>query len=231
MGDEATREYFCRPDAEAAAKRLSKLQSKYHDLSIEILEQPKYARGRPKNGEPRQVKEIQYALAVVPREKTEAVATKREEAGCFVLLSNVPKEGELAHTEAEVLKVYKEQHGIEQNFAFLKDPVIVNSIFIKKPHRIEALGLVLLLALLIWRLMERSLRQHVETSKTKLTGLNKRLTDSPTSYMITKMFSSVMVIKAGNQRKLARPLSHDQYDYLRALDLDFKIFTIPKPPG
>jgi transposase len=231
MGDEASRKYFCRPDAEAAAKRLSKLQSKYHDLSIEILEQPKYARGRPKNGEPRQVKEIHYALAVVPREKTEAVATKREEAGCFVLLSNVPKEGELAHTEAEILKVYKEQHGIEQNFAFLKDPVIVNSIFIKKPHRIEALGLVLLLALLIWRLMERSLRKHVETSKTKLTGLNKRLTESPTSYMITTTFRSVMVIKAGNQRKLARPLSRDQYDYLRALDLNFKIFTIPKPPG
>jgi hypothetical protein len=79
--------------------------------------------------------------------------------------------------------------------------------------------------------MERSLRRYVETSKTKLTGLNKRLTDSPTSYMITTTFRNVMVIKTGNQRRLARPLSHDQYDYLRALDLNFTIFTVPRPPG
>jgi hypothetical protein len=33
--------------------------------------------------------------------------------------------------------------------------VIVNSIFLKKPKRIEVLGLILVIALLIWRLMER----------------------------------------------------------------------------
>src|SRR2546428_7306932 len=44
----------------------------------------------------------------------------------------------------------------------VKDPVIVNSLFLKKPERIEALGLVLLLALLLWRLMERQMRAHVE---------------------------------------------------------------------
>ena len=41
-----------------------------------------------------------------------------------------------------LLELYKNQSGIEQNFRFLKDPVIVNSIFLKKPSRIEVLGLV-----------------------------------------------------------------------------------------
>ena len=68
-----------------------------------------------------------------------------EEAGCFVLLTNVPTAGDLAHSAREILTVYKEQHGTEQNYGFLKDPVIVNSLFLKKPERIEALGLVLLL--------------------------------------------------------------------------------------
>ena len=58
----------------------------------------------------------------------------------------------------EILKAYKDQYGIEQNFSFLKDPVIVNSIFLKSPQRIEVLGLVLLLSLLIWRLIERQMR-------------------------------------------------------------------------
>ena len=49
---------------------------------------------------------------------------------------------------------------LEQNFGFLKDPLIVNSLFLKKPERIEARERVLLLALLLWRLIERTRRVH-----------------------------------------------------------------------
>jgi len=38
--------------------------------------------------------------------------------------------------------VDKDQHGTEQHYGFLKDPVLVKSLFLKKPERIEALGLV-----------------------------------------------------------------------------------------
>jgi hypothetical protein len=38
--------------------------------------------------------------------------------------------------------VYKEPHGVEQNDGFVTDPVVVNSLFLKQPARIEALGLV-----------------------------------------------------------------------------------------
>ena len=65
---------------------------------------------------------------------------------------------------------------MEQNFGFLKDPLIVNSLFLKKPERIEALGLVLLLALLLWRLLERSMRAHVDTTATVLAGWDKKAT-------------------------------------------------------
>ena len=41
-------------------------------------------------------------------------------------------------------------------------PGIVNSIFPKKNERIEVLGMVLLISLFIWRLIERSMRQHIE---------------------------------------------------------------------
>jgi len=80
------------------------------------------------------------------------------EAGGFVLLTHVPPAGAVAHSARDVLTVYKEQHGTEQNSGFLKDPVIVHSLFLKKPERIEALGLVVLLALLLWRVMERTMR-------------------------------------------------------------------------
>ena len=79
------------------------------------------------------------------------VSTFREEAGCFVLISNVPKVTEdkkKRYDSKAILETYKDQYGIEQDFGFLKDPVIVNSVFLKKPRRIEVLGLILLTSLL-----------------------------------------------------------------------------------
>ena len=66
-----------------------------------------------------------------------------EEAGCFGLLTNVPTAGALAHSARAILTVSKDQHGTEQNDGFRKAPVIVHSLFLKKPERIEALGRVL----------------------------------------------------------------------------------------
>jgi transposase len=148
--------------------------------------------------------------------------------GCFVLLTNVPTEREMAHSAREVLRAYKEQHGVEQNFAFLKDPLIVNSLFLKKPERIEALGLVLLLALLLWRLVERALRVHVETTGSTLIGWDKKATQKPTAFMMMTKFAAVMVIKVGGQRQLAHPLSTVQQQYLLALDVPATYFTSPQ---
>jgi transposase len=49
---------------------------------------------------------------------------------------------------------YKEQYGIENNFRFLKDPIIVNDTFLKKAERIEALGFILLISLMLWNLIQ-----------------------------------------------------------------------------
>jgi hypothetical protein len=127
-----------------------------------------------------------------------------------------------------VLRAYKEQHGIEQNFGFLKDPLIVNSLFLKKPERIEALGLVLLLALLLWRLVERTLRVHVETTGTPWTGWDKKATQKPTAFMMMTKFVAVMVLKVGDQRQLAHPLTTIQQQYLVALRVPATYFTAPQ---
>jgi hypothetical protein len=158
---------------------------------------------------------------------TERISRREDEAGCFVLLTNVPTAGDLAHSARDSLTVYKEQHGTEQNYGFLKDPVIVNSLFLKKPERIEALGLVLLLALLIWRLMERAMRRHGDTTSTPLPGWDKKATERPTAFMMVTKFAGVIVLKRGHDRQLARPLSAVQHHYLTALDVPATCFTLP----
>jgi transposase len=228
---EATRqEYFCQADAEAAAGKLRALQSAYHRVEVVVEERPQYGPGRPSQKRPRVSKALRYGLQVTLHERAEVIAHKRQEAGCFVLLTNVPTAGEMAHRAGEVLRAYKEQHGVEQNFAFLKDPLIVNSLFLKKPERIEALGLVLLLALLLWRLVERTLRGHVETTGNPLMGWDKKATQKPTAFMLMTKFAAVMVLKVGGQRQLAQPLSVVQQAYLNALGVPVTYFTLP-PSG
>jgi hypothetical protein len=148
-----------------------------------------------------------------------------EEAGCFVLLTNVSTAGDLAHSARDILTVYKDQHGTEQHYGFLKDPVMVNSLFLKKPERIEALGFVLLLALLLWRVMERAMRLYVDSSSTSLPGWDKKATERPTSFMMVTKFAGVIVLKLGDHRQLARPLSVVQQRYLTALDVPVACFT------
>jgi transposase len=222
----ARQEYFCHADA--AAAKLRALPSAYHWVEVEVQERPKYGPGRPSSTQPRVVKARRYGVQVTLHARAEVIARKRQEAGCFVLLTNVPTVGEMAHSARAVLQAYKEQHGIEQNYGFLKDPLIVNSLFLKKPERIEALGLVLLLALLVWRLVERTLRVHVETTGKPLTGWDKKTTQKPTAFMMMTKFSAVIVLKVGSQRQLAQPLSPIQQQYLLALGIPATYFTVPQ---
>jgi transposase len=109
---------------------------------------------------------LRYAITGTLVQKPEAIDTLREQAGCFVLITNVSLEGppnsNIPYDGKTVLQAYKDQNGIEHNFSFLKDPVLINSVFLKKPERIEALGLILVLSLLIWRLIELQMRSHLE---------------------------------------------------------------------
>ena len=62
------------------------------------------------------------------------------------------------------------QGSIERRFAFMKDPEIVDSFFVKKPERVEALGYVLLMVCLLFSVLERRVRQAGEPLPTLSRG-------------------------------------------------------------
>jgi len=219
--------FFCRADAQAASEKLIHTASGgYHRIMVDIEKLPKYGRGRPAQNKPRTVLRYEYRLTAKIVEAPEKVDPLRLQAGCFVLITNLI--GQQNEWPApDLLKLYKSQIGIETNFSFLKDPAIVNSIFLKKAERIEVLGLILLISLLIWRLMERSMRQYVEVNDCTLTGWERRPTKKPTSFMMTTKFAGIMVITMGKNRQLARPLKDFQREYLQAMGVTPEIFTVP----
>ncbi|MDY6845170.1 MAG: IS1634 family transposase [Thermodesulfobacteriota bacterium] len=220
------KDFFCFADVQAAQAELSKTKCKYHVLNSKIEERPKYKRGRPKGGI-HEIKEMRYGLLATVIEDEQSVSKLRQEAGCFVMLTNVPKKGKDSYDAKDILKAYKDQYGIEQNFGFLKDPVIVNSIFLKRPERVEVLGLVLLLSLLIWRLIEREMRQYVERGKRDLPGWKKRRTTRPTTFMLMTNFQRIMIIKIGDNRRLNKPFTEKQMEYLVSLKVDPNAFIKP----
>jgi transposase len=219
--------FFCRADAQVAGEKLKrKANARYHRIKVDIAKVPKYGRGRPAKGKPRIALRHEYVLTTKIAEAPEKVAPLRIQAGCFVLITNMIEQQD-TWPAPELLKLYKSQIGIEKNFSFLKDPAIVNSIFLKKAERIEVLGLVLLISLLIWRLMERSMRQYVQNNDCTLSGWEKRPTTKPTSFMMTTKFAGILVITIGKHRQLAKPLKPFQRQYLKALGVSDEVFTVP----
>ena len=93
----AQQEYFCRADADGAAAQLRAVHTAYHRVEVTVEERPVYGRGRPSPHTPRPVKAIRYRLTTTISPETERIRRLEEEAGCFVLLTNVPTAGDLAH--------------------------------------------------------------------------------------------------------------------------------------
>ncbi len=102
-------EYYCCEDASAAADKLREEGSSLHYLDCEVKEKVTYCRGRPpRNGE-RKVSKVRYVLEGKLVERIDEVERAKAAAGCFVLLTSVPEEGEMAHTPSEILAAYKER--------------------------------------------------------------------------------------------------------------------------
>lgn len=213
--------FFCHPDAEAAVAEVP--STAYHRLEVHIEQRPRYAPGRPKKNVTRVPVTIDYVLRTEIIEKREAIDQRRQVAGCFVLLSNLPREDD--YSAEQILRTYKEQHAIEKNFGFLKDDQIVNALFLKRPERIEALGLILLISLLIWRLMEVVMRTELQAREATVPGWDNKPTARPSAYMVTWKFKGVLILCINGQRMLGKPLTETQQAFLLALEVPVSCFT------
>jgi hypothetical protein len=216
-GEAAKQAYGWHAAAEAAAAKLRALQRAYHHVAVGVEERPQSGPGRPSHQQPRVINARRSGLQLTLPARAEVIARKTPEAGCFVRLTHGPTAGEMAHRAGDVLRADKAPHGREQNCGVLQAPLMVNRLFLQKPERMEALGLVCLLALLIWRFMARSLRLHVEMTGHAWPGGDQQETTRPTACMRMTQCTAVMGLQVGPQRQLAQARSAVQQPSLAAL--------------
>jgi len=107
--------YGCRADAAAAAATLRAVPPASHRVDVTVEERPMDGRGRPSSHKPRTIKTMHYRLKTTIKPDAERIRRRADEAGCCVLLTNVPTAGDLAHRARDILTVDKAQHGTEQN--------------------------------------------------------------------------------------------------------------------
>jgi len=163
-------------------------------------------RGRP----PKNMKieyETFYKVNYEISEKESKIKSEQQKAGMFVLITTDFHK----FTDKEILVEYKGQTSVEMSFKFLKSPMIVDKIFLKKNSRIEALGYLMLIALMIWTLMEREVRQNISKP---LIGPGNIEMAKPTAWAIMMMLSSLKIVAYKNNdlclRSFVKPPSENQ---------------------
>lgn len=192
--------YACLPDAEAAAHRFINEQGDEHfSVTSRIIAEEKRKPGRPgKNSSTDTIYRVEYEALL----DQEAVQRTKKQASCFVLITNLDR----SYSPHEVLKQYKAQSKVETSFKFLKDPLLVGPIFLKKPGRVEALAYVLLIALLIFGLLERRVRKAMKSESEPLIIPGKVKTFSPTGRKILESLETIMTVSTAdpNRRDFSR---------------------------
>lgn len=147
-----TKEFSCEADALKEIAALEKnLRNRVWTVACSLvtkdLELEKRPVGRPpKNAKPlpkTTVWMIDAGDLIVRQDLYDLMRWKHES---FVLITNVTED----HTSAiEILRLYKEQKTVEDNFSVMKRPSMVDTLFLKTPKRIVALITLLSFALLI----------------------------------------------------------------------------------
>ena len=206
--------FACISDAEAAIKKLSE-SWKYHQIT-EIKSQEKTVKATKSNLKKlarTQTKVYQITGEIEPRNS--AIEAEKVKAGRFILATNI-LDAE-AVTNPQVLSEYKAQQSNERGFRFIKDPLFfTSSVFVKKPERVEAIGMIMGLCLLVYNLAQRKLRQQLSATNERVKNQVKKLTDKPTMRWIFQMFQAVHLVTINGAKQVSN-LTQERQDILRHL--------------
>ena len=121
----------------------------------------------------------------------ERILAEMEKLGRFILASN-----DLSLDPETMLEYYKNQAAVERGFRFLKDKSFrISEVYLKKPERIEALSMVMVLTLLVYSVAEWLIRKRLKEQNTFVPNQVNKPTQKPTLKWIFTDFMGVTEVK------------------------------------
>jgi len=186
--------FACEADAIKALSKLS-TQFKYHQINESKVTPAKSNKKDSLN-------EISYQISATVCQDESKINTELLSAGRFIIATNVLNSQELS--DDSMLREYKAQQSCERGFGFLKDPLFfADSIFLKSPERIESMGMIMGLCLLVYTLAQRQIRNALKESKSTIKNQLGKATNSPTLRWIFQCFQCIHLITLNQEEHIS----------------------------
>jgi transposase len=207
---------FETPEAAHAALTALSNSWRYHQLDTrQVIDHKRYAcKGRPTPTSP--LKAIEWQIHAQVRPAQEVIEAHKQQSACFVIGTNIPARHV---SDAEVIRAYKAQAGVEGGFRFLKDPLFfVSALFVKKPSRMQGLLMVMTLALLVYSVTQRRLRQQLAAHNETIPNQIHQPTARPTLRWVFQLLEGihrVRVMVQGQMHAVIEGLNEVQIKILR----------------
>jgi transposase len=193
--------HACAEDAQrAAARHLAEADFITLTLSatIQVIEGPfRRQRGRPRKApEPALQAQRHYRVTYTTAPACEAELEQRlRRAATFVQIRT--RNPGWTITDAEMLDAYRCQYLCEHGFSWLKSGAGakgINPIFLETPKRIASLCFLYVIGLMIWNLIQRTVRKNLTAWKTGLPYHRNKPSAKITTRFYFELFPSVQTI-------------------------------------
>ena len=202
--------FSCEMDA---CKALSELEKKLRHTQVfdaRIIAQARYGgRGRPAK---QRVPDYQtYRIEGQLASRLERHQQRLQRKSCFILATN--QQDLEALSDADLIKMYKDQQKVERGFRFLKDPLFMAStLFLKSPERIMALMMVMTLCLMVYAALEYRIRQALIQAQQTFPNQVGKPISNPTARWVFQFFAGIHVLVVARMQTLI--LHMNEYHWL-----------------
>ena len=197
-------EFACEPDAKQAAEQWITANPGYIFQGFSISTSSRKAsakRGRPKIDE--EFIPVHTIVASVVRNE-ERIRAEKEKLGRFILATN-----DCSLNPERILDFYKQQIHVERMFRFLKDRSFrISEVYLKKPERIEALSMVMVLTLMVYSILEWMIRKRMKEQGLFIPNQVRKPTQKPSLKWIFTKFAGVTIVSADIDGTIHRQISH-----------------------
>ena len=198
-GKLASISFVCEADARQAMEKLvGSIEGDGFHCQGSVREETRttYARrGRPKEGEIPSTTTVYRAEVHVGDMEEAAWQDWKMKESLFVLISTEHK-----MSDAELLQEYKQQNSVETRFRVLKMPVYLGEVYLKNERRIQALGYVFLLVLLLASYLEYRVRKSLKDRGEGVRLPGNKQTATPSLATIFEVLEPIQVVIVGGVR-------------------------------
>jgi transposase len=220
------RSFACEVDANIEIDKLTNKQLKklkYHTVNLLTTTVETKRPGRPSKDPEKNQSKISFVVELDIKRDDNSISRHLDKECLFVLACT-----KLDMSATEILTEYKTQSAVERKFQFMKSPQFINSLYLDSPRRIEALGYLLLILMLLLSVAEFVVRRELKKENQTIIGPGDRVMKNPSLMAIYRVFYSITTIAVNSDGKMHRgfnkPLKNNVKTILRHLGISENLY-------